>query len=440
MEFIPALKPTPEIPLLQGWRLDFIKSLKDNASPIHLMTLFPRIFREVQNSVKHSKVINLSTSRDSFGSATGVPVESYTWELFHCIPRSVLQSVVLGTVAYDNSRPGADALKGYFSNGSGIYVIGVSVADRSGKFLNRKEYRVLVSNLTTYIKEASTSLHNKQQPPSVLIQKTDRMYGEPADPSKPRFTPDAGGLDNARRLLRSVKERYDALKSLDPSGDVYSIQSPLYVGCSKSVSDRLKDYTIHQNKGSLGTANKMLGLLVSLMGYQGLKPKLHFITAIRVWEDGQLSQAEMLVTLLASAYITQEGFNVTAAGQTKDGGFSGEGKEERMLESKQYVLGSTEHFTNNIEHSAADCSKLMQASDLQQEFEGIGDIPLDDWEQSETAKRQAETELKERLQTLDLKTEIAKARAELAELTKQTEKLTEVKEVLQCVERNGDVN
>jgi hypothetical protein len=315
--------------------------------------LFPDIVRELAQGNKLDDTMRL------LGQMGDPSVTGGAWDIFHSIPRSVLQSIVLGTVAYDDSNAmPLGPLDSLSDDGPGVYVLGLSIAGRMGEFLDLNELDRLLINLRTYIKGCrylaeNDKTHPKPGSAADLVSKVDSAYGTHMEPGKPRFC--EGNFNTAWRLYNSLRRRYRALKAVDPASTTRMIQSPLYVGSDKHVGRRIAAYELVHTKTALQRANKLYGLTVSLLHYQGLTPKVHIITAVRTWQSGQLSRAEMLVAALAGSYDSLDGFNVREAGQTSD-----DLPLDSWLDHEVYVFSTMPHFCRNIDWSIADIDRLAK--------------------------------------------------------------------------------
>ncbi|KAK4460676.1 hypothetical protein QBC42DRAFT_288332 [Cladorrhinum samala] len=231
MDFVPDLEPTTSVPILRKANLEFAKAFKAKASPIQLMTLIPGIFDELRVRPNDCG-LTLNVSKAKLAKSEGIAPQSLMWALFHAIPRDVLESMVLGTVAYDVAK---DNVNGYDSNGSGVYVLGISISGRDGEFLNIREYATLLQNMKRYLKgcrdiyeptpdrDAATKAADKD-----LISQVDNVYGVQPEPRKPRWVTDSQNLIFAEHFYQELRARTRALCQLDQTGLVHSLQSSQY--------------------------------------------------------------------------------------------------------------------------------------------------------------------------------------------------------------------
>jgi len=116
-------------------------------------------------------------------------------------------------------------------------------------------------------------------------------------------------------LISSLQRRVDESLKLDPTGTTQLIQTPLYVGLSTSLADRIpKHDPTRKNGGALESSNKAHGLVCSLMKVQGLSPQAVSRVVLLLWDKEDLWFWETLVCAIANGLISQDGFNRTECG------------------------------------------------------------------------------------------------------------------------------
>jgi hypothetical protein len=269
MDHLPTpIGPSAEIPLLEGYRLKFAEAIRDGKSAWVLTTMFTGFISELEQLEK-TRDIKLDATMALLAGVGGLSTPGDSWDVFHSIPRDLLGSVILGTVAFDSGRP-QNRVTGLSDDAPGIYVLGLSISGRDGKFINANELKVLIGNLKTYVRGYRYQLEGA---PSVeagdaaaeLVAEVDGAYGAPATPGTPRFICDKVNLLAAKPLLKSLIKRYNIMIQQDPTGTVYSIQSPQYVGCSKDVRTRIAAYELGHHTSALTRANKFYSLIASLL-------------------------------------------------------------------------------------------------------------------------------------------------------------------------------
>lgn len=322
MDQLPSpIGPSAKIPLLEGCRLRFAQGFENDASAWALTSLFPKVATELDalpNLIKLDKTIDL------FNRAAGFLAKGDISDMFHAIPRSMLESVILGTVAFDRHRTHG-RLRGLAEDGPGIYVVGLSIVSRGGRFVDASELNALIKNLEKYIVGADLLLDDwdptaataSERAAVALVTTVDVRFGRPPPgATKARFITNRDNVQAAGYLVASLRRRLVTMEATNPKE--FTIQSPQYVGCSEKISQRLASYEVGVSPSSLRGVNKMLGLTLCLLGHQGLSPKINPVAALRVWQAGQLPKAEMMMAALAGAYVTQDGFNLEEGGGNKD--------------------------------------------------------------------------------------------------------------------------
>ncbi|RYP53031.1 hypothetical protein DL769_010575 [Monosporascus sp. CRB-8-3] len=65
---------------------------------------------------------------------------------------------------------------------------------------------------------------------------------------------------------------------------------------------------------SLASSSSMLKLMLACIRYMGLKPIVHTVPMVMVWEEEQIPLSEILVTVLAQSLATHHGLNVIQPG------------------------------------------------------------------------------------------------------------------------------
>ncbi len=348
--------PSAQVPLLEGTRLEFAKAFKAQASSWALLSLLPGLIRELRN-VPYFRDIKLEGTTRLLSSVGGPTVPGDVGDIFMSIPSDALESLVLGTMAFDNNRP-QNRVAGLNGDGPGIYVLGISIINRAGEFLDADELKVLITNMKRYLRAYDTvqgANGDSAQAATDFLAKIDNTYGKSSTPGVARFVTSDGNAKATRFLIASLQRRYDALCAVDPSRTVRTLQSPLYVGCGKSVRARAIEYELAHYKSSLDKVNKFFGLTACLLHYQGLHPKVHIVTVVRTWTEGQVAKAEMLVAALAGSYITQDGFNLR-----ETGGNTEPAPAASWSTHEQYVFADVQYLEYNVMRSIEDIDRLQK--------------------------------------------------------------------------------
>lgn len=249
--------------------------------------------------------------------------------LFMSIPRRLLRSLALGTLAYDLWDEDSPNHHHHYplSGGPGTYAVGVWCHGRQGRFLSGGEVEALRLVLTRY-GQAVTIWHERKNAYGGTSQLTwaqrndyaeamavDGQDWDGVDDTLPRPLYAAGDEDAPPYRARlHVNRLRDALASRRPFGasNVWQIASPLQVGCSVNMAGRV---VAHDPRSSMHSSSVMLRLLTSAMRrLPGVEPRTVVIPVIKTWEDAQLPLSEILVTAIAGSMITEGGLNVAAPG------------------------------------------------------------------------------------------------------------------------------
>ncbi|KAI1758604.1 hypothetical protein GGR53DRAFT_529118, partial [Hypoxylon sp. FL1150] len=173
-----------------------------------------------------------------------------------------------------------------------------------------------------------------------FAREVDKQYGH-RDNNKPlemRFVRDSS-VWKVEAFINSLERRRDPLI---PGSDIQrQIASPLYVVCSKNIKIRAASY---EPSGGLKKANKLWGLVCCVLSMMGKHPRPVVVPIVRTWKRSDLPLAEILVTMIASSLVCQDGFNGHGPGTTTDGG-----TVDELKDAEKYVLVSEPHFLANME-------------------------------------------------------------------------------------------
>ncbi|KIL95578.1 hypothetical protein FAVG1_00315 [Fusarium avenaceum] len=326
--FPPEAECTAEMPML--WNEDhrmLIDSCVRSDALYELYLQLPKLAKDLASNV---------TLRDNNFSVveTVNALRNRDWamcELLHSIPLKVVQSIVKNTVAYDDHNGDFPCFSTPQRSDPeeipGVYVIGISVQQERGRFLNITEMERVIDDVKKYIvgyqatvqyeadvaekgvQFARKNLSPEQDSARRHLRSVDK-WAECADISNPVFITKDEEIPRIRALVETFKKMCNP--SLDPTKSVRMIQSPLYVGCSKNLADRTNRYS----QKSLRGINKPLGLTLAILKRQNIRYTLHTRVVVRIWKKDQLPLAEQLVTTLAGSLVYQHGFNATEGGGT----------------------------------------------------------------------------------------------------------------------------
>lgn len=247
--------------------------------------------------------------------------------ILQAIPRDMLKSIVLGTVAWDYyPRPG-NALRNHYrkptKGGYGIYVFGLAVDGRDGKWLTANELDRLVGDLKRYVRgyERWRDLDGVWSDASIddvelrdFITEVDTQLRNPQTAQDgPRYLMKEHGREGMLDLIKSLQRRVDKSLEINPAGDTPLIQTPIYTGLSTNLASRMPQHD-PTSKAGLRYSNRAHGMMCALMKLQGLQPKAVCVIAVRLWDKDDLWFSETLICALANGLISQDGFNCTECG------------------------------------------------------------------------------------------------------------------------------
>lgn len=226
------------------------------------------------------------------------------------------RAVLSGTVAWQAAQ--TTSHHWYSAAGPGVYAVGVAVNGRGGGFLSAQEIRRLAEGIDRYSAgyDALQTPRHRRTPTQVqdvrYLRSVDNAISACA--ASVRGGRSIVNLSEQQRVLlfaERLRERAQAVESVDPTGRVIQVQSPLYIGCSDKLENRTRHYVAPVN---LGNINSLLALTLNVLETMNLPSTLYVRPVIRIWEQHQLAYAERLVTTLAESLVAQNGFNAREAG------------------------------------------------------------------------------------------------------------------------------
>lgn len=355
--------PSAEIPHLSVFNQTCAQLLQQGRSLLAVMrTALPVLLAELRARCGNGEDVRF---KGLVKMLDGMSIGSTAGLLLHAIPRKVLESLILHTVAYDHCQSrNRDYGHGYKfdSNDQGVYVVGISIEGRDGKFLTGNELGTLSRKMQEYV-DCSNQVRgaldrNRVPDPNAkkLVESVDAVFGEAPDGTPSRFVPSTRAADAARELIRTLERAHRAATDMDASGNTQTIQSPCYVGCSEDLWGRKNMYNVSGSRKSKKTAlsqvSKLYGLTVSLLVKMRLPPRAHFVTVLRTWEPNQIQVAEELVSVLARAYVSQFGFNIRSTGH------SPARKQRNNDDSGQYVAVTETYLQRNLARSKDEAAEI----------------------------------------------------------------------------------
>ncbi|KAL1835848.1 hypothetical protein VTJ49DRAFT_5977 [Mycothermus thermophilus] len=119
-------------------------------------------------------------------------------------------------------------------------------------------------------------------------------------------------------------------------------------------------------------ASAQTAYLITLIPRHAPLQKVMILTAARVWQRGQLGEAEMLVAALSGSYLYQRGFNVREAGANPD-----VVPESRWLDEETYVFATIPHLRQNVRRSLQDVDRATEIKEAEEELGELPDIQRD---------------------------------------------------------------
>ncbi|KAK6859483.1 hypothetical protein PG995_003119 [Apiospora arundinis] len=285
--------------------------------------------------------------------------------LLHCIPPTLMRSIVAGTVAHDfldRSTPSPDV---YSADGAGTYVAGIAIQGRDDGFLTYPELSDLVAALEDYCKSYKLQKRRGGQPPTnpseiladTIARQIDDEFGGrvPSKPDSHRWIPNDDALRRVELFVASLKDRLASIDRDGLSRTTIHIQSPLMVGCSKLLRDRMPHHT-GADGSSLRSTTYTWGLtLCCIQACLQLTPRPVVQPVVHVWRNEHLPISEVLVTALAGSYCFQDGFNVIGAGTS-----SGVASMQTLLDSKHYMFCQEPYFKANAAATTKELEKRAE--------------------------------------------------------------------------------
>lgn len=280
------------------------------------------------------------------------------------------RSVLSGTVAWDATR--TRRRDWYDASGLGIYAVGVSVNSRQGKFLSGLEIQQLSNCIDNYVagyRALSVSTYSR-----TMKQDADVRFMHIVDSAISLFN-SAGAcrsidnnndLDRVVLLAQRFRGRAQKIMTVDPTGQVIQVQSPLYIGRSDKMENGTEVYT----KLNLTNMNKLLALALNVLHTMGLKSSAIVRPVLCIWEVQQLPIAERFVATIAQSMVAQNGFNATEAGGEPSTASLGE-----LTSAKNQIFGTKlflkQHLTTGQAEVDARMKFLADLADISDCFEKL---------------------------------------------------------------------
>ncbi|RYP11838.1 hypothetical protein DL767_011453 [Monosporascus sp. MG133] len=344
-----------EMPLQGDRRLKLFRALGDNDSYYELSIELTQLAEELAKC-KNERIDKARTL-----------IENDRWHetsmliMLHTIPKALLRSIILNTVAYDFSNRTTAPPPCYSADGPGTYVAAMSIRGRNGEFLCVVEIEDLIQGLRKYCK-AYIRQKAHQGPPSKPEDKAldesarevDATFGSRSSGAKDRlrFIRSDDAHQRVLWLIESFEDRCRPVAQQGLSRVAFQKQGPLMVGCSNQMDDRMPH---HDPKGpsGLGLTTYTWALTLCLIKNRlGLDPVVTVRPVVRTWENNLLVTSEVLVTALAGSYVFQEGFNVIGAGSQ-----AGDKPDNVLTDCKHYIFVDRPFFGQNVDATLAELQR-----------------------------------------------------------------------------------
>ncbi|KAI1855710.1 hypothetical protein JX265_012155 [Neoarthrinium moseri] len=345
------MAPIPDnevIPLMSGLRLEMYEALEDNVSYYELSLL---LTKHADALIAQNGVISQARSAAEKILQDRERKRALSI-LLHTIPRTLLKSIIVGTVAHDflNNQNDPPRPVHYSGEGGGTYVAAMCIAGRNGSFLNAIEIQELVDALRKYCVgyrfqkvHGASPITPQHKAYDQWARGVDSAFGSrPSKAADALWIANDDALKRVELLILSFTQRLHPSRHHGKSKTLYHRQGPLMVGCSKLLKVRMKQHDpFDPSHLSLTTYTWALTLCL-IKAELHLTPQVVVKPVTHIWDNQHLGASEVLVTALASSYCFQDGFNVIGAG-----GQSGSVDVDTLLASKRYVFVTHQFFEDN---------------------------------------------------------------------------------------------
>ncbi|KAI0445738.1 hypothetical protein F4803DRAFT_124895 [Xylaria telfairii] len=357
-----------EIPIIDDYRAALLRAFHETDSYYELWLCLCRVVNEMN-------FINPIVRTDATLKAILLDYQRgwKTLLLLHGIPRRMMSALILGTVAveFHITRPRAARPDHYDGDGPGIYVAQISVTGRQGRGLSRLETQRLILLLEDYVEafrdferyssssSLPVSLNEKRR--AQLARSIDSRFGmKPADVPRlqPRFISGKLGCRRVCELISMLRRRCE-VDIGEGDEETWQVSLPSMIGCADNIRERVPAH--HPDPASVCSMSHTtytFGLVSCALMELDLSPEITTIPVLRIWDINQLPAAEMLVTLLASSLVIQDGYNVVQGGN----------KREKLVRSddRQYVMAQCPYLCQNLEDTSRELrhrKQLLEAMD-----------------------------------------------------------------------------
>ncbi|KAH6658552.1 hypothetical protein BKA67DRAFT_533699 [Truncatella angustata] len=362
----PKTMPTPldpsEFPLMTGARLQMWEALEQNDNYYELLLAINQhatVLEDSSRFISGTRPAGRIIRRDrSCRRRMAI--------LLCSIPRTLVGSVIRGTVAYDFLASNEPSPEHYSDTGAGTYVAGIAVRGRGGMFLNIEEIEKIVELLLRYCQCYDRYKAHGGSPVSAS-DKVDHAWARTVDhawgrrpskePEKTRFIKSDHGYSSTKCLIKSFKSRCDPHRKDKRSAYIYQKQSPLMVGCSNGLSERMPEHD-PESSSRLGSTTPTWALLLCLIKVGlNLVPEVVVVPMIHIWEPDDLPASEVLGSALASSYCFQDGFNIIAGGGQQ---FTKDADDPCLSASKKEVCHTNSFLLDNCAAVVRELNRRAQ--------------------------------------------------------------------------------
>ncbi|KAK3489575.1 uncharacterized protein B0T23DRAFT_455559 [Neurospora hispaniola] len=361
--------PTPERPLLRPEQKFMMQALAEYKSNWGLCLDLLDLLRMIQRNA----IIPMGSTVRSFEQDIQSGSNEYSI-LLQAIPSGLRDSLIQGTLAHDYVKGKDVHGKELEERGkyAGIYAVGIAIEGRDGAFINIKECTKVAEILETYAKAcellAAAENENSRVPADdqqVIDDalKLDQACGYTQQGPMLHYLEDSGQVANKeylKMLAESFRKRGRALGRLGCDETINMHQGPLYVGSTtRPIAECLAQHHYDSNMSAIPSTNKFLSLTLGALRYIGLRPYTVEVPILPIWVMEHLPMGERLVTVLASSFVTQGGFNSVQASSRAGTGMSMALCDEAGL----YVAEKTRYFEQNIDKSLVDSKDFMRRTE-----------------------------------------------------------------------------
>jgi hypothetical protein len=341
----------------------------------HENETYYELWQELRAMVSSDHFINPVVQTDATLQAV-LYAHEYAWVmvlLLHGIPREVMAALLLGTVAvvFHPSRPKTERPSHYNGDGPGVYVAQISVAGRQGRGLNRRETKALMDLLNQYVlaynnferyeKEGTEPRSTQEKSIAQQAASIDSRFGiKPAGMHRlqPRFISGKLGRMRVQELINVMSRRCAVVAGDEhEDGEAWQVSLPSMIGCSDNIHQRIPAYHPDPAKVCfLSYTTYTFGLVLCAVMELGLTPEVTTVPVLRIWDIGQLPAAEMLITLLASSLVSQDGYNVVQGGN----------KPTKLVQTKDriYIIARCPYLHENVTKTLEELRRRQQFLEL----------------------------------------------------------------------------